>query len=241
MQELWAAASPPPSKLNPPLSLPCPGSIQYGSSHDKLKVKVLTVFLVVTKKGSPVMLILTSAPCVKPPWWPCPPSAEAGTLSTLHTAAAPSDQQEPIWPHTSYKDDIGDKNNIYFQFRRGREEGRLTWFLLNFLFFILTTRMLATRRQYASWTKHIRDCTMTLDCLRGHRLIVVRCCGRVVCCFFCDPFICLNKSLSRVTPNITHPDPAAASSQALSFIFLIKFWFRWDKIEFAADSFKAQN
>ena len=59
----------------------------------------------------------------------------------------------------------------------------------------------------------IRDCTMTLDCLRGHRLIVVRCGGRVVCCFFCDPFICLNKSLSRVTPNITHPDTAAASSQ----------------------------
>ena len=73
------------------------------------------------------------------PWWPCPLSAEAGTLSTLHTAAAPSDQQEPIWPHTSYKDDIGDKNNIYFQFRRGREEGRLTWFLLNFLFFTSTT------------------------------------------------------------------------------------------------------
>ena len=83
--ELGAAASPPPSKLNPPLSQLCPGSIQYGSSHDKLKVKVLTVFLVVTKKGSPVMLILTSAPCVKPPWWPCPPSAEAGTLSSVYT------------------------------------------------------------------------------------------------------------------------------------------------------------
>ena len=35
-----AAVSPPPSKLNPPLSLLCPGSIQYGNSHDKLKVKV---------------------------------------------------------------------------------------------------------------------------------------------------------------------------------------------------------
>ena len=29
-----------PSKLNPPLSLLWPGSIQYGSSHDKLKVNV---------------------------------------------------------------------------------------------------------------------------------------------------------------------------------------------------------
>ena len=67
--ELGAAASPPPSKLNPPLSLLWLESIQYGSSHDKLKVKVLTVFLVVTKnEGLLVMLILTSAPCVKPPW-----------------------------------------------------------------------------------------------------------------------------------------------------------------------------
>ena len=212
--ELGAATSPPPSKLNPPLSLLCPGSIQYGSSHDKLKVKVLTVFLVVTKKGSPVMLILTSAPCVNPSWWPCPPSAEAGTLSSVYTPQRLQvTSRSPSGRTPVTKDDIGDKNNIYFQFRRGREEGRLTWFLLNFLFFILTTRMLATQRQYASWTIHIRDCTMRLDCLRGHRLIVVRCCGRVVCCFFCDPFICLNKSLSRVTPNITHPDPAAASSQ----------------------------
>ena len=29
-----------PSKLNPPLSLLWPGNIQYGSSHDKLKVNV---------------------------------------------------------------------------------------------------------------------------------------------------------------------------------------------------------
>ena len=119
------------------------------------------------------------------------------------------------------KDDIGDKNNIYFQFRRGREEGRRTWVLLNFLFFIIATRMLATRRQYASWTKHIRGCTMTLDCLRGHRLIVVRCGGRVVCCFFCDPFICLNKSLSRVTPTLhirTQQQPAARHCHLFSWL-----------------------
>ena len=183
------------------------------------------------------MLILTNAPWVKPPWWPCPPSAEAGTLSSVYTPQRLQvTSRSPSGRTPVTRMILGTKTIFIFSLGEGEKR-----FLLNFLFFIITTRMLATRRQYASWTKHIRDCTMRLDCLRGHRLIVVRCCGRVVCCFFCDPFICLNKSLSRVTPNITHPDPAAASSQALSFIFLIKFWFRWDKIEFAADSFKAQN
>ena len=72
-----------PSKLNPPLSLLWPGSIQYGSSHDKLKVKVDAeterwqsgglLFDSIFGRykgltGHANQLILTSAPCVNPPW-----------------------------------------------------------------------------------------------------------------------------------------------------------------------------